>query len=48
MPSKRYKAEEIIRKLREAEVEQANGRTVAQTCKKIGVAEQTYYPAFPI
>jgi len=43
MPSKRFKVEEIIRKLREAEVEQANGRTVPQACKKIGVAEQTYY-----
>jgi len=43
MPSKRFKAEEIIRKLREAEVEQAHGRTVPQACKKIGVAQQTYY-----
>ncbi len=43
MPSKRFGAEDIIRKLREAEVEQANGRTIAQACKKIGVAEQTYY-----
>ena len=43
MPSKRFKVEEIIRKLREAEAEQANGRTVPQACKKIGVAEQTYY-----
>ena len=39
MPSKRFKAEEIIRKLREAEVEQAHGRTVPQACKKIGVQE---------
>lgn len=30
MPSQRFKAEDIIQKLREAEVEQANGRTVAQ------------------
>ena len=43
MPSKRFRAEDIIRKLREAEVEQANGRTITQACKKIGVAEQTYY-----
>jgi transposase-like protein len=43
MPSKRFTAEQIIRKLREAEVEQAKGRTVAQACKKIGVTEQTYY-----
>ncbi len=43
MPSKRFTAEQIIPKLREAEVEQAKGRTVAQVCKKIGVTEQTYY-----
>jgi len=43
MPKKRFTAEQIISKLREAEVEQAKGRTVAQACKKIGVTEQTYY-----
>ena len=43
MPSKRFKVEEIIRKLREAEVEQAHGHTVPQAWKKIGVAEQAYY-----
>lgn len=40
---KRFTAEQIIPKLREAEVELARGRTVAQVCKKIGVTEQTYY-----
>ena len=34
MPSKRFTPEQIIPKLREAEVEQAKGRTVAQACKK--------------
>lgn len=43
MPSKRLKAEQIIPKLREAEVELAKGRTVAQVVKKLGVTEQTYY-----
>ncbi len=43
MPSKRFTAEQIIPKLREAEVEQAKGCTVAQACRKIGVTEQTYY-----
>ena len=43
MPRKRFTAEQIIPKLREAEVEQAKGRSVAQACKKIGVTEQTYY-----
>jgi len=43
MARKRYTPEQIINKLRQAEVEIANGATVAQVCKKIGVAEQTYY-----
>ena len=43
MPSKRFTPEQIIPQLREAEVEQAKGRTVAQACKKIGVTDQTYY-----
>lgn len=43
MSIRRYTAEAIIAKLREAEVEQARGQTVAQSCKKIGVTDQTYY-----
>jgi len=43
MSKKRFTAEQIIPKLREAEVDQAKGRTVAQACKKIGVTDQTYY-----
>ena len=43
MPSKRFTPEQIIPKLREAEVEQAKCRTVAQACKKIGVTDQIYY-----
>ena len=43
MPKKRFTAEQITPKLREAEVEQAKCRTVAQACKKIGVTDQTYY-----
>ena len=43
MSRRRYTAEAIIAKLREAEVEHARGQTVAQFCKKIGVSEQTYY-----
>ena len=43
MPSKRLKAEQIIPKLREAEVELAKGRTVSQVAKNLGVTEQTYY-----
>ena len=43
MARKRFTAEQIIPKLREAEVEMARGRTVAQVCKKLGITEQTYY-----
>ena len=43
MKRKRFKAEEIVNRLREAEVLIAQGQTVAQACKQIGVTEQTYY-----
>ena len=43
MGSKRHTPEQIINKLRQAEVELANGATVPQACRKIGVTEQTYY-----
>ena len=43
MNGKRHKPEQIISKLREAEVELSKGATVAEACKKIGVTEQTYY-----
>lgn len=39
----KYAAEQIIGKLREAEVFLAKGGTAAQACKQIGVTEQTYY-----
>jgi transposase-like protein len=42
MKRKRHTPEQIIAKLREAETERANGSTVAQVCKKLGVSEQTY------
>jgi hypothetical protein len=40
---KQESAEQIIPKLREVEVEVARGKTVAESVKKIGVTEQTYY-----
>ena len=43
MARKRHSAEEIVNKLREAEVLIANGTTIAQVCKQIGVTDQTYY-----
>ena len=43
MAKKRHTAEQIIRKLREAEVELAKGQPMATVCKKLGVTDQTYY-----
>lgn len=43
MPKKRYNAEEIIYKLREAEVLLSQGKSVSQACKQLGVSDQTYY-----
>ena len=43
MNRKRFKAEEIVNKLREADVLLAKGRTIAQACKQIGVTSVTYY-----
>ena len=43
MGRQRHGAEQIIAKLREAEVELARGKTVAGVCRKLGVTEQTYY-----
>jgi transposase-like protein len=43
MPRKRFTVEQIIAKLREAEVELSKGQTTPQVCKKIGISEQTYY-----
>ncbi len=43
MKKTRYTPEQIIGKLREAEVVLAKGGTVGQLCKQIGVSEQTYY-----
>lgn len=40
---KKFAAEQIIAKLREAEVELGRGKTVLEAAKKIGVTEQTYY-----
>ena len=43
MARKRFSAEQIVDKLREAEVEIAKGMTIGQVCKKLGISEQTYY-----
>ena len=43
MARKRYSPEEIIGRLREAEVALAEGAIVAEVCRKIGVTQVTYY-----
>lgn len=40
---KKYSAEEIIKKLRESEVLQSQGKTIAQACRVLEISEQTYY-----
>ncbi len=43
MPIKRYTPEQIINKLREAEVLISQGKTAAEASRQIGVVQQTYY-----
>ncbi len=43
MPKKNFTTEQIISKLREAEVLVSQGQTVPAVCKVIGVTDQTYY-----
>ena len=43
MARKRHKAEEIVMKLRQVEVLTAQGRSVAEAIRSIGVTEVTYY-----
>ena len=43
MPRKRTTPEQIISKLRKAEVLLSQGQTVAQASKQLGVSDQTYY-----
>ena len=43
MTRKRYTSEQIIRKLREAEVMISQGKTISQAARQIGIVDQTYY-----
>ena len=43
MARKRYTTEEIIRKLREADVLIGQGQTVADVIRHLGVSDVTYY-----
>ena len=41
--SKRRTADQIVRLLRDADRDLAKGLTVADVCRKLGIAENTYY-----
>jgi transposase-like protein len=43
MAKKSHSPEQIITKLREAEILLNQGATVGEACRKIGATEQTYY-----
>ena len=43
MGRKRYSPEQIIGMLRQAEVAMAQGQTVGQVCRSLGIVEQTFY-----
>ena len=43
MAGKREKPEEIVSKLRQVEVLQGQGMTVAEALRQIGVTQQTFY-----
>ena len=40
---KRFTPEQIVSKLRQADVELGKGHTVPEVCRKIEVSQQTYY-----
>jgi putative transposase len=43
MAKKGYTPEQIINKLREAEIHLSQGSSIVEASRKIGVTEQTYY-----
>ena len=43
MPKKRYRPEDIIAKLRETDILISQGYSVAETVRKLGVSDDTYY-----
>jgi len=40
---KNFGAEEIIRKLRQADVELSQGKTVLEICRELSISDATYY-----
>jgi transposase-like protein len=41
--SKKFSGTEIVGKLRQADVLTAQGNTVPQVCRELGISQQTYY-----
>jgi putative transposase len=41
--SQHHSAEQMVKKLRDAEVFLSQGKNVAEACRQIGVTDQTYY-----
>lgn len=40
---KRHSAEQIVAKLRQADIDLGKGLKVPEVCKRLGISEQTYY-----
>ena len=43
MPQKRHTVDQIVAKLRKADVELGKGKKVPEVCKVLEITEQTYY-----
>ncbi len=43
MSKLRHKPEQIIRKLREAEVLSGHGKRIDEVCRALGISDTTYY-----
>lgn len=43
MAKRKHNAEEIIHKLREADVVLGQGKSIAEACKQLGITGQTYF-----
>ena len=43
MPQKRHTVDQIVTKLRQADVERGKGKKVPEGCKLLEITEQTYY-----
>jgi len=43
MKRKKFKAEQIVVMLREAEVQMSKGLDTTEVCRNLGISEQTYY-----